>query len=92
MKNMNDIREILSEEIDALRADKISVERAQAGTNQIGKYLHNLRLELERVRLSGSWTPRIEETFRQKQDKGQGRSSVVRRLKETPAPPGGSAG
>jgi hypothetical protein len=51
MKTINELREILSGELDALKAGSITIQKAQTTANLVGKFLHTIRLQLEYVKL-----------------------------------------
>jgi hypothetical protein len=51
MKTINELREILSGELDALKAGTITIQKAQTTANLVGKFLHTIRLQLEYVKL-----------------------------------------
>lgn len=53
VKNINDLRTILSEEIDNLRAGKTTPANINAITNATGKIFSSIKLEMEYVKLLG---------------------------------------
>jgi len=53
MKNMNDIRQMLCEEIDSLREKKTTPASVNAIVNATGKILSTIKLELEYAKLAG---------------------------------------
>ncbi len=53
MKNLNQLRDILSEEIDSLRAKKTTAENVNAICNATGKFLSSIKLELEYAKIMG---------------------------------------
>ena len=52
-KNINDLREILSEEIDKLRAGKTTPANINAITNATGKIFSSVKLEMEYAKILG---------------------------------------
>ena len=52
-KNINDLREILSEEIDKLRQGKTTPASINAITNATGKIFSSIKLELEYAKILG---------------------------------------
>lgn len=52
MKNMNDIRRMLCEEIEKIRENKTTAANVNAITNATGKILSTIKLELEYAKLS----------------------------------------
>jgi len=52
-KNINDLREILSEEIDKLRAGKTTPANINAITNATGKIFSSIKLEMEYAKTLG---------------------------------------
>lgn len=58
-KTLNDLRQILSEEIDKIREGKTSAANVNAITNATGKILSSVKLEMEYVKLLGK-VPRID--------------------------------
>lgn len=52
-KNVNDLRIILSEEIDRLRAGKTTPPVINAITNATGKIFQSIKLEMEYAKLLG---------------------------------------
>ena len=65
-KTINDLRTILSEEIDKVRNGSTTAANVNAITNATGKILSSVKLELEYAKLSGK-TPNI--TFIQLEEK-----------------------
>ncbi len=53
MKNINQMREILCEEIDNLRAKKTTAANVNAIVNATGKILTTIKMELEYSKLMG---------------------------------------
>ena len=53
MKSMNQIREMLCEEIDALRAKKTTPANVNAVVNATGKILTTIKMELEYAKSLG---------------------------------------
>ena len=53
MKTMNQIREMLCEEIDALRAKKTTAANVNAVVNATGKILTTIKMELEYAKSLG---------------------------------------
>ena len=54
MKNMNDIRTVLSEEVQRLREGKTTAANVNAVTNAIGKIIVTVKLELEMAKQCGA--------------------------------------
>jgi hypothetical protein len=54
MKTVDDMRTILSEQIDGIRNNTTTISKANAIVNAIGKYLHSVRLQLEYCKLQGT--------------------------------------
>lgn len=52
-KNINDLREILSEEIDKLREGKTTPANINAITNATGKIFSSIKLEMEYAKMLG---------------------------------------
>lgn len=52
-KNINDLREILSQEIDKLREGKTTPASINAITNATGKIFSSIKLELEYAKILG---------------------------------------
>jgi hypothetical protein len=57
MKNMNDIRAMLCEEIQKLRDNKTTAANVNAITNATGKILSTVKLELEYAKITNK-TPK----------------------------------
>jgi hypothetical protein len=53
MKNMNDIRAMLCEEIEALRNKETTPANVNAIVNATGKILSTIKLEMEYAKLAG---------------------------------------
>ncbi|MBA3350840.1 MAG: hypothetical protein H0U23_00130 [Blastocatellia bacterium] len=53
MKTMLEIREILCDQMDAIKDDKITPNKANSIINAVGKLLHSIRIELEYAKLTG---------------------------------------
>lgn len=53
MKNMTELREVLCEQIDALRAKTTTPVQVNAICNATGKILASIKLEIEYCRLMG---------------------------------------
>lgn len=53
MKTMAEIREILCEQMDAIKNDTITPNKANSIINAVGKLLHSVRIELEYAKLTG---------------------------------------
>lgn len=53
MKNMNEMREMLCEEIDNLRAKKTTAANVNAVVNATGKILTTIKMEMEYAKLMG---------------------------------------
>ena len=66
IKNMNDIRKILCEEIESLRANKTTAANVNAVTNATGKILSTIKLEMEFSKLTNK---RLKSDFIQLEDK-----------------------
>lgn len=66
IKNMNDIRAILCDEIEKLRDNKTTPASVNAVTNATGKILSTIKLELEYAKLSNK---RPKNSFIQLEDK-----------------------
>jgi hypothetical protein len=58
-KSLNDLRNILSEEIEKIRDNKTTAVNANAITNAAGKILSTIKLELEYCKRIGT-TPNID--------------------------------
>jgi hypothetical protein len=54
MKNMNDIRQMLCDEIQKIRDGKTTPANVNAITNATGKILSTIKLELEYAKLSNT--------------------------------------
>jgi hypothetical protein len=52
-KSLDDLRKILSEEIDKVREGKTSAANVNAVTNATGKILSSIKLEMEYYKLLG---------------------------------------
>ena len=72
-KTLNDLRQILSEEIDKIREGKTSAANVNAITNATGKILSSVKLEMEYVKLLGK-VPRLD--FIGELESGEGTPSV----------------
>lgn len=57
IKNMNDIRAILCDEIEKLRENKTTAANVNAVTNATGKILSTIKLEMEYAKLTNK-TPK----------------------------------
>lgn len=53
MKTMNDIRELLAEQMDALKQEKTTAGTVNAMCNATGKFLATIKLEMEFARMVG---------------------------------------
>lgn len=53
MKSMSDIRELLAEQMDALKQEKTTAATVNAMCNATGKFLATIKLEMEFARLVG---------------------------------------
>lgn len=51
MKTVNELRDILSNQLDMLENNRTTIQRAQTVANLVGKFLHSIRLQLEYTRL-----------------------------------------
>jgi hypothetical protein len=58
-KSLDDLRKILSEEIDKVRDGKTSAANVNAVTNATGKILSSIKLEMEYYKLLGK-VPEID--------------------------------
>ena len=58
-KSLDDLRKILSEEIDKVREGKTSAANVNAVTNATGKILSSIKLEMEYYKLLGK-VPEID--------------------------------
>lgn len=70
-KNINDLREILSEEIDKLREGKTTPASINAITNATGKIFSSIKLEIEYAKILGE-KPEILFLASAKDDKTKG--------------------
>ena len=59
VKSLNDLRTILSDEIDKIRSGTTTPANVNAITNASGKIMSSIKLELEYAKLSGK-TPKID--------------------------------
>lgn len=66
IKNMNDIRAMLCEEIEKLRKNKTTAANVNAVTNATGKILSTIKLEMEYAKLSNQ---KPKNSFIQLEDK-----------------------
>ncbi len=57
--NINELRGVLSEEIEKIRAGTTTAANVNAVTNAVGKILSTVKLEMEYCKLTGK-TPAIE--------------------------------
>ncbi len=53
MKTMNEIRELLSDQMDDIRAKKTTPGAVNAICNATGKFLSTIKLEMEFAKMSG---------------------------------------
>jgi len=53
MKSMTDIRELLAEQMDALKQEKTTASTVNAMCNATGKFLATIKLEMEFARMVG---------------------------------------
>ena len=53
MKTMNELREMLGEEIDSIRAKKTTPGAVNAVCNATGKFLSTIKLEMEFAKMIG---------------------------------------
>ncbi len=53
MKTMTEIREILCDQMDAIKNDTTTPQKANSIINAVGKLLHSVRIELEYAKLTG---------------------------------------
>ena len=53
MKSMTDIRELLAEQMDALKQEKTTSSTVNAMCNATGKFLATIKLEMEFARMVG---------------------------------------
>lgn len=56
MKSINELRQILSDELDALSQGSITVQKAQTTANLVGKFLHSIQLQLTYIKLKQTLT------------------------------------
>jgi len=54
MKNIHDLRQVLSDQIDQLNANETTVPKANAIVRAIAAFLHSIRLQLEYAKLRGA--------------------------------------
>jgi len=51
MKTVNELREMLSEQLDAIKNGTTTVQKAQTVANIVGKFLHTIRLQMDYVKM-----------------------------------------
>jgi hypothetical protein len=67
LKNTNDLKNALLEEVSKIREGTSTPEQANAVSNTVGKFLSTVRLEMEYARMLGK-RPNIKEVSVYKED------------------------